>query len=141
MRTFIRMFRPNNPHVECTHDLKYPDTSDLFIRGTVRYASVHAHLGRTGSRRDDLESLAYTLIFLLRGKLPWQGYNVSSFGWSTAFLFHLDVLISLFYKHLAWLLGCRGKTKDFLFARRRWQLLLRCYAAHVLHLFNSFLSW
>jgi hypothetical protein len=32
----------------------------------VRYASVHAHLGRTASRRDDLESLAYTLLFLLK---------------------------------------------------------------------------
>lgn len=40
---------------------------------------MHAHLGRTGSRRDDLESLAYTLIFLLRGRLPWQGYQVHNF--------------------------------------------------------------
>jgi len=54
----------------------YTDSNILLCRGTIRYASVHAHLGRTGSRRDDLESLAYTLIFLIRGRLPWQGYQV-----------------------------------------------------------------
>ncbi|KAJ6818689.1 casein kinase 1-like protein HD16 [Iris pallida] len=58
----------NGQHVE------YDQRPDVF-RGTVRYASVHAHLERTASRRDDLESLAYTLIFLHRGRLPWQGYQ------------------------------------------------------------------
>ncbi|XP_020585094.1 casein kinase 1-like protein HD16 isoform X2 [Phalaenopsis equestris] len=62
----------------CQH-VEYDQRPDVF-RGTVRYASVHAHLGRTGSRRDDLESLAYTLIFLLRGRLPWQGYQGDNKG-------------------------------------------------------------
>ncbi|CAA3000499.1 casein kinase 1 HD16 [Olea europaea subsp. europaea] len=57
----------------------YDQRPDIF-RGTVRYASVHAHLGRTGSRRDDLESLAYTMIFLLRGRLPWQGFQGDNKG-------------------------------------------------------------
>nr|KJB33997.1 hypothetical protein B456_006G042700 [Gossypium raimondii] len=48
----------------------YDQRPDMF-RGTVRYASVHAHLGSTVSRRDDPESLAYTLIFLHQGRLPW----------------------------------------------------------------------
>ncbi|XP_010546534.1 PREDICTED: casein kinase 1-like protein HD16 [Tarenaya hassleriana] len=59
--------------------LEYDQRPDVF-RGTVRYASVHAHLGRTCSRRDDLESLAYTLVFLLRGRLPWQGYQGENKG-------------------------------------------------------------
>lgn len=56
------------------HHVDYDQKPDIF-RGTIRYASAHAHLGRTGSRRDDLESLAYTLIFLIKGRLPWQGYQ------------------------------------------------------------------
>ncbi|AQL05171.1 protein kinase-related [Zea mays] len=56
------------------HHVDYDQRPDIF-RGTIRYASVHAHLGCTGSRRDDLELLAYTLIFLIRGRLPWQGYQ------------------------------------------------------------------
>lgn len=41
--------------------------------GSLRYASVGAHLGWKLSRRDDLESLGYVLLWLLWGKLPWQG--------------------------------------------------------------------
>lgn len=63
--------------------VKYDQRPDDF-RGTIRYASVNAHLGRTPSRRDDLESLAYTLLFLLAGRLPWQGYQGDNKGFLVA---------------------------------------------------------
>eukprot|EP00798_Chlamydomonas_sp_ICE-L_P019137 gene19137-25745_t len=64
----------------CGTHVEYDQRPDVF-RGTVRYASVHAHLGRTASRRDDLESLAYTLLFLMKGRLPWQGYQGDNKGY------------------------------------------------------------
>lgn len=40
--------------------------------GTVKYASLHTHKLLASSRRDDLESLSYTLIYLYQGTLPWD---------------------------------------------------------------------
>jgi len=51
-------------------------TKGSSIIGTIHYSSVNCHLGLTPSQCDDLESLAYVIVYLVKGVLPWQGITV-----------------------------------------------------------------
>lgn len=49
-----------------------PYRNSIGMVGNLRFASLRAQKGIEQGRRDDLESVIYTLIYLVKGNLPWQ---------------------------------------------------------------------
>ena len=64
-----KLFKINNKHIA--------RESGRSIVGTLPFVSLNIHEGFTPSRRDDMESIGYTLIYLFLGGLPWVNINTN----------------------------------------------------------------
>ncbi|KAJ6229531.1 tau-tubulin kinase 1 [Anaeramoeba flamelloides] len=61
-------------YVQSNGELK-PEREKVGFRGTAKFASINSHTEKDLSRRDDLWSLFYLIIEMLRGELPWGKYK------------------------------------------------------------------
>lgn len=68
---YIIDFGLSRQYTTPTGELRQPRAAAGF-RGTVRYASVNAHMGQELGRHDDLWSVFYLLVELSIGHLPWR---------------------------------------------------------------------
>ncbi|KAJ8598890.1 hypothetical protein CTAYLR_010273, partial [Chrysophaeum taylorii] len=94
------------------HTLQHiPYREGRSLTGTPRYASVANHRGIETSRRDDLESIGYILVYFLLGKLPWQGLKLPPNVQGTASQKHQLILDKKQLTSLPEL--CRGCPREF----------------------------
>ena len=59
-------------YIDPSNSEHIPECEGKSLTGTPRFASVHNHYGHEQSRRDDMESFFYMLLYFLKGKLPWM---------------------------------------------------------------------
>ena len=85
---------------------QFPFKKGKKLTGTARYASINALGGYEQSRRDDLESISYVMMYLLKGSLPWQGLPMKKVDEKYVKIYEKKKAVT------AWEL-CRGFPKQF----------------------------
>ncbi|EPQ15121.1 Casein kinase I isoform alpha [Myotis brandtii] len=113
-----------------------PYREDKNLTGTARYASINAHLGIEQSRRDDMESLGYVLMYFNRSSLPWQGLTAATKKQKYEKISEkkmsipVEVLCKGFPAEFAMYLNyCRGlrfeEAPDYVYLRQLFRILFR----------------
>uniref|UniRef100_A0A2I2YGF4 Protein kinase domain-containing protein n=1 Tax=Gorilla gorilla gorilla TaxID=9595 RepID=A0A2I2YGF4_GORGO len=110
-----------------------PYREDKNLTGTALYAS-YAHLSIEQSRRDDMESLEYVLMYFNRTSLPWQGLKAATEKQKYEKISEKKMSTPVFCKGFAaefaiYLSYCRGlhleKAPDYMYLRQLFCILFR----------------
>lgn len=113
-----------------------PYREDKNLTGTARYASVNAHLGIEQSRRDDMESMGYVMMYFNRTSLPWQGLKAATKRQKYERICEkkmsspVDILCKGFPAEFSMYLNyCRGlrfdEAPDYMYLRQLFRILFR----------------
>ena len=77
-KVYITPYRYSKRYRDPISGLHIPYKEGLGFIGTANFASINQLKGNELIRRDDIESLGYTLLYFLKGILPWNNIKAKT---------------------------------------------------------------